>query len=545
MQTAIDFLNSVPLASLMLVVTLGFLLGRLRWRGVSLGPAGGTILVAICLGVLGLSFSELYGSVDPRLTLGSFGFALFVYSVGFEAGPRLFGNLHGGLGWRFAAIGVAANLFALGFAWLAAQLLALGGPATAGLLAGALTSAPAYAAAIEICEDPATLALAFALTYPVGLLGTVWVTQSLPRWMGDDLALGAEEGEEEEEPRGHRGRELTRVFEARQPEAIGASLGELDLGRRTGCYVTRLHRGARFFVPEAGTRIEDRDHLMVRGELEALRRVESLIGPEVFDEELRSRMPSPRAVHVSARGALGVRLADLDLVRRRHCLVTEVIRGGVSIEPGPDLVLARDDVLLVSGQRDDVRAVARELGRFERSSHDTDLGIYAGGIFLGLLLGNLTIPGLGLAIGSAPGLLALGALLGRYRRVGSLSAHVPTAARRLVRDLGILLFVAETGVRAGGSRPEGLEGHLLAVLPAALAVTVLTAATVVFLGRRALRLTPLDAWGGTVGGMTSSAGLAVLRQAADSNAPATSYAAAYAVGTVVATLVGRLVLSLG
>ena len=88
MQTFIAFLNEVPLAGLMLVVALGYTLGRQSIRGISLGPAGGTLAVALLVGFLGLSFRDMYGSEDPHLTLGTLGFALFIYSVGLEAGPR-------------------------------------------------------------------------------------------------------------------------------------------------------------------------------------------------------------------------------------------------------------------------------------------------------------------------------------------------------------------------------------------------------------------------------------------------------------------------
>ena len=81
MQTFIAFLNDVPLAGLMLVVALGYTLGRQSIRGISLGPAGGTLAVALLVGAMGLSFKDMYGSEDPRLTLGTLGFALFIYSV--------------------------------------------------------------------------------------------------------------------------------------------------------------------------------------------------------------------------------------------------------------------------------------------------------------------------------------------------------------------------------------------------------------------------------------------------------------------------------
>ena len=177
-------------------------------------------------------------------------------------------------------------------------------------------------------------------------------------------------------------------------------------------------------------------------------------------------MPSPRRVVVLASDAAGKTLAELDLARRCDCLVVGIERGEVHIEPSAGAHVQRGDVLEVVGRRGDVREAAALLGRLERPSYETDIGVYAGGIFLGLLIGRLGLDvfGVDFSFGVAGGLLVSGILLGRVRRFGPFHTHVPRAARQLVRDLGILLFVAETGVRAGGSSLAGLEGRLVPML---------------------------------------------------------------------------------
>ncbi len=545
MTDTIQTLNAIPLAGLMLVVAAGFLLGRLGWRGMSLGPAGGTMGVAILLGIAGLSFRQLYSTSDPRITVGAFGFALFIYSVGFEAGPRFFDSLRGGKGWHFPFIGAVVNVLAVLLALFCGRLFGLGASATAGLLAGALTSAPTYAAAVEFADDPATLAVAFAITFPAGLVGMLVMAQFLPRLMGDDLAAGATTVEEAEA--GERlSPKLQRAFAVEVDAVIGKPLSELDLVQRTGCIITRVHRGARVAVPDRDTCLALGDHVMARGRFEQLRRFEQLVGPEVYDEDLRKRLPSPRAIQLTRAGAVGKTLRELELFRQHRCLVTGVQRQDQDIEPSADLMLERGDVVLVSGQRDDVRAVARLLGRFERSSYETDIAIYAGGILLGLLLGQLHFGWLGfdLKLGSAGGLLFTGVLLGRFRRIGPFSAHVPIAARQLVRDLGILLFIAETGVTAGGSSLAGIHGLVWQTLVCGLLVTVVPVLGALAVGRYLLTMRPVDAWGSICGGMTSSSALTAIRAAADSSEPTVSYAASYAVASVLATLAGQIVVLL-
>ncbi len=543
MAAAIEYLNAVPLAGLMLVVALGFLLGRLQWRGMSLGPSGGTMGIAILLGVAGLSFRQLYSSSDPRITVGAFGFALFIYSVGFEAGPRIFDSLRGGKGWHFPFIGAVVTVLAVLLALACGRLFELGPSVTAGLLAGALTSAPTYAAAVEVADDRTTLAVAFAITFPAGLLGVVVLAQFLPRLMGDDLAAGTTTLEEAESGSKRRSPKLERAFEVEHEAVAGKPLSALDLVHRTGCIITRHHRDGRVRVPDRDTRLERGDHVMARGRFGQLRRFEALVGSEVYDDDLRRHLPSPRAIQLTRAGAAGKTLRQLELLRRHHCLVTGVQRQDENIEPAADLVLERGDVVLVSGERDDVRAVARVLGRFERSTYETDIAIYAGGILLGLLLGRLHLGWLGfdVKLGAAAGLLATGVLLGRFQRIGPFSTHVPIAARQLVRDLGILLFIAETGVTAGGSPLSGIRGLVWETLGCGLLVTLIPVAGALAIGRYLLAMRPVDAWGSVCGGMTSSSALAVVRDAADSSEPSISYAASYAVASVLATLAGQVV----
>lgn len=532
---------AAPLAAFMLVVALGFALGRAEWRGLGLGPAGGTMAVALAAGAMGLDFDVLYRAEEPRLTLGSFGFALFIYSVGFEAGPRFFAALRDRHGWRLVSVGVLVNVFALGATVLGARMLDLSPSIAAGILAGALTSAPTYAAAAEVCADPASLSLVFALTFPIGLVGLVTLTQVLPRAMGDDLRAG--EAEAEGETVGRRLPVLRRAFAVKVPEALGRTLAELAIPAATGCRLVQIHRGPQVLAATAESRLRQGDHVMAEGRLDGLRELERRIGPEVYDDELRRRLPSPRAIVVTAPEVLGKSLRELPVLRQHHCLVTQVQRHDVALEPTADLQLERDDVVLAVGRRDDLRRVADRLGHFERTARETDLAVYAGGIFLGLLLGWLADRWLHLEAYAA-GLLATGVLLGRFRRIGRWSAHVPAAARQLVRDLGILLFVAETGVAAGGQPFAGVGDRLGELLAVALLVLVVAVVGAVTVGRRLLLLRPVEAWGSVAGGMTSSSALAALRRMSESSEPAVAYTAAYAVGTVFATLAGRWVVTL-
>jgi len=118
---------------------------------------------------------------------------------------------------------------------------------------------------------------------------------------------------------------------------------------------------------------------------------------------------------------------------------------------------------------------------------------------------------------------------------------VPLAARQLVRDLGILLFVAETGLEAGAQLAAGGEYAVWKTALSSLAVMAVPLFTVLLLARFVFRMTTLDALGSVCGGMTSSAALVVLKRVAARNEPAVTFAAAYAVASVLVTMAGHVV----
>ena len=550
MREWIDAVNALPLAGLMFVVALGYSLGRVSYRGVSPGPAGGTLVVALLLGHFGLEPGPVAGLGVTGFSLGTFGFALFIYSVGFDAAPHVFSSFHDRRGWRFVGVAVLVNGLALALAVASARLFALDPSSAAGLLAGALTSAPTYAAASEVVTDTARLSVAFVITYPFGLLGVVFLIQLVPRLLHVDLAQGAASEDEVVDSLQLSGKrpsgpspEVTRAFEVRTEAVVGRCLCELDLVRRTGCVISRLQQGDELVMPDADSVLALGDHVMATGRIDELREFESLVGPEVDTGTLRAEQLPARRVQVRRGEVVGRSLAELRMMSRFHCVVTRVERGSLWIEPDAEVTLARNDVLEVVGHRADIRALARELGHFEPSMSETDIAVYAGGIVLGILLGAVHLRpfGLDLSLGLAGGLLVTGFVLGVQPHLGPLRTHVPREARQLVRDLGILLFMSETGLLAGARLLEGLASSPWQIFAAGLVVNVASVAGTLFVARRLLGLRPLDAWGSICGGLTSSAAFQAVRRVADSNEVAISYAAAYAVGSVLATLAGPLV----
>lgn len=195
----LEFMRSNPVFTLFTVLGCGYLVGRIRIGPISLGPVAGALIVSLFLGQYGFKINEGAQSV---------GFALFIFAVGYQAGPRFFEVLRTqGLQYLMLALFVAAIGIAIAVACGTVMQLPFGG--MAGLLAGAMTTTPTLASAQEavraglvalpdgVTADSAlaTIASSYAITYVVGLLGIIAAVRLLPLMLGIDLAAAAAEME--------------------------------------------------------------------------------------------------------------------------------------------------------------------------------------------------------------------------------------------------------------------------------------------------------------------------------------------------------------
>lgn len=540
----LHFLNEVPLAGFMTCAATGYTLGKIPWRGISIGPAGGTLFAALLLGALGV---EPPTRESGTLSIGFLGFALFIYSVGFEAGPGFVRSFLDRSGWKAVWIGILVNLTALFAAWAWSKAWDLPAAAAAGMLSGALTSAPTYATALMTGLEGAPLACAFALTYPFGLVGLVFMVQLLPGWLHPKWPHPSSDHAQDAESPSQRPRDMeVRAFEIGTQPVAGKRLADLTGLREKRCRVLTLLRSGHVLPALADTVMEKGDRILVRGPLENMATLGGLLGTEVAPGELLQQRAIPRRIQVRRQACLGKPLQELTFPQRYGCLIERIRRGREWMEPHAELILQSGDLLEVSGPPDGLAQLARQVGRFETDSTETHLGVYAAGILVGLLIGHWewSPAGLHLSLGPAGGLLIAGLGLGWLESQGWEPARVPGSARRFVRDLGILMFIGQTGLEAGTNLLTGLPGIGWTVMIGGAAVTSIAVLLPLLFALKPARMKPVHAWGSVCGGMTSSAALNAVRQASGSAEVTVSYAAAYAVASVLAAIAGPLLVAL-
>lgn len=528
-----------PLLALFAVAAIGFVAGKMRIAGVSLGVAA--VLFA------GLFVSALSpGLVVPPI-VPQMGLALFIYAIGLSAGPGFF-KLFRARGLRDGALALAALTLSAGATFGLATALGLSRESAAGLYCGALTNTPALAAVVEhIGPDVATLpVVAYSVAYPFGVLGVLLAVVGVRRAFRLDYAAERTSSV----PADVVGEDLlTATFRITEASACGKPLGELAREQHLRVRFVRHRAASGISVADDHTVLAEGDLLTAVGTAPQLERCTAVLGGRSDEHpELDRSVLDFRRVFVSNPDVVERPIRDLCLHDRFGAAVTRIRRGEVEI-------LADDDTELELGDR--VRVVAprarmSEAGRFFGDSYhslaEIDALTVGLGIVLGLLLGRIPFPlpgGGTFELGVAGGPLIAGLILGRLGRTGPLVWALPYSASITLRQWGLLLFLGGVGLQSGGKfvatamSPEGLR-----LLGAGAVVTLVSALVTLLAGHLLLRI-PFAVLAGTVAGThTQPAALAFAHEQAKSDLPRLGYTAVFPVASVLKIVIAQILVSL-
>jgi putative transport protein len=502
MEAVSGLLVRQELLLLFVVIFVGLMLGRLEYRGVRLGSAG-VLFAGLALG------AWLPHQVESGMTpqLKEFGLVLFVYCVGLTSAPGLFSAWKRG-GLRLNLVILVALVVAALSAVVGGRLLGLDRGQIAGVFCGALTNTPALGAVTDrLAGTPLALqpVLGYSVTYPLGVLGAlIWFRV----FTGARRARLAAEIEQGAQSRGKIG---AATLEVAMKDVIGRSIGELRIRDRVGVVVSRLRRHGELTVPSKSTVFAAGDIVTVVGTEPAIQGAIAFFG-RLSAEHLESQRDrvDMRRILVSRHELVGRSLADLDLGLQFNAQVTRVRRADVDIIPSEELRLARGDRLRVVAPVARLVEVSRYFGDSERELAELDYVALALGLCLGLILARIPLPiaGTRLELGSAGGPLLVALCLGRLGRTGRLDWSVPYEANLVLRELGLLLFLAGVGVGAGGHLVEVYSRQGLVMLALGAAVTLVATGVALPLAHTWGRASVTSSLGAASGMQTQPATLA-------------------------------------
>lgn len=515
-----DLLNSSYFA-LFLIVALGFMLGKIKIKGLSLDVSA-VIFIALLFGH--------FGVIIPK-ELGNFGLVLFIFTIGIQAGPGFFDS--------FRSKGKTLILITL-LIICSAALTAVGlkyafdidTPSVVGLIAGALTSTPGLAVAIDSTHSPLA-SIAYGIAYPFGVIGVILFVKLLPRIMHIDLEQEARRLEKER--RGQFPELNTCIFRISNPLVFGRSLLQINARAVTGAVISRLKHDGQILIPTAHTVLYENDYIQAVGSEESLNQLATLVGereegelPLVDTQEIESLL-------LTKKDMINKQLGDLNLRKNFGCTVTRIRRSGIDLSPSPDLSLKFGDKLMVVGEKEGLKGLARLLGNNAKKLSDTDFFPIAMGIVLGVLFGklNITFPGgMSFSPGLTGGILIVALFLSAIGKTGPILWSMSGPANQLLRQLGLLLFLAEVGTSAGKNLVATFQESGLLLFGVGAAITIIPMLAAVLVGRLVFKISILDLLGTITGGMTSTPGLAAADSMTDSNIPSVAYATVYPIAMV-------------
>jgi len=545
-----QILHSQPVLTLFLIIGSGYLIGRIPIGSFSFGPVAGVLFAGLFL-----------GHFDFRMSPGaqSVGFALFIFSVGYQAGPRFFDVLKTD-GLKYFSLAVVVSVAGLGMAIVVTKLLNLEPGTSAGLLAGGLTSSPTLAAAQEALrggtmKPPAgwtveqmigNVTTGYAITYIFGLAGLITIIKVLPGILGINLQQEAKELEKtEQSDTGEISNISIRAYRVTNEDFTKISVGVLR-ERSTGSFsVGRVRRDGEMISLNPDDFLQIGDVVLVKGDVDAF--VEGgiqEIGEEIIDREFLAQVNDTAQIVVFNRDALGKTLEEINIPRNYGIVLTGIRRMRISIPRSRNFRLRKGDILTVLGPAEQIDRLGQALGQVERDVAETDMVTFAFGIAAGVLIGMLAIKvgGLSIGLGSAGGLLTSGLIIGFLRSIRPTFGRMPDAARWIFMEFGLLLFMAGVGLRAGGDIIETFMEAGPKLVAGGIMVTTIPVLLGYLFGRKVLKINPVLLLGGITGSMTSGASLSVITGAAKSSIPALGYTGSYAFANVLLTIAGSIIL---
>ena len=528
-----------------LIVAVGLGLGKVRIRGISLGIAF-VFFIGILAGHVGLD-------VDARVLdyAETFGLALFVYTLGLHVGPNFFGSLR--------HEGIALNLWGLGVivagTLLALMLVPVTGvklPDMVGILCGATTNTPALGAANQALEhfgiSGKSLALATAVTYPLGVVGVIFAMMFLRKFFVRPADL-------ESKPLTEDNKTYIAELEIINPAIEGKTIERVVQMTHRKFIISRLWRDKEVIVPKADTVLKVNDKVMVVTTREDERAMELLFGKKVETDWNKDKIDwnaidadvESRTLVVTRTALNGKVLGQLQLRNTYSVNVSRITRGDIKLLATDDLRLQYGDRVTVVGKHEAVNNVEQFFGNSVKTLNEPNIGSIFLGLVLGLALGTIPInsPGMDtpIRLGVAGGPIIMGILVGALGPKLHFISYTTRSASLMLRKLGLSIYLACLGLDAGKGffatvvRPEGAMWVALGLL-----ITVLP---VVILGLVALKTKRYDF--GTIcgilcGSMANPMALSYANDTLKGDMASVSYASVYPLGMFVRVVIAQMLI---
>ncbi len=522
-----------------IVIAIGILLGKLKIGGISLGVT----FVLFC-GIVAGHFG--FTGPTPILNfLQDFGLILFVFCIGLQVGPGFFESFKKG--------GVALNGMSVLMIFLNIIVMfacyyiffdtsnKTNLPMMIGVLYGAVTNTPGLGAANEALNSVFTngqipqIANGYACAYPLGVLGIIGATILIRFITKTNLKKEEDELEAEEAANPHA-KPLAITLEVSNVYLAGRTLSQISefLGRDIVC--TRILHQGEMSLPNKNTKFEVGDKLhIVCAEADA-EAIKAFIGPEIdfeWESAITENQPMiSKRVIVTNPKMNGKTLGKMHFSSVYGVNITRITRQGMDLFASRNHHFHIGDRIMVVGREENVNRVAELMGNSARSLNVPNIATIFIGIVIGILFGSIPIavPGVPvpLKLGLAGGPLIIAILIGRFGYRIKLVTYTTTSANMMLREMGLALFLASVGIKAGaGFVQTVVQGDGLLYVLTGFFITVIPILIVGPLARWKFKFNYFTLMGMIAGTYTDPPALAYANASCSKEAPAIGYSTVY------------------
>lgn len=536
-----------------LVISLGVYLGKIKVGGISLGVTF-ILFVGILAGHIGFT-----GPTGTLNFLQDFGLILFVFMIGLQVGPGFFESFgKGGLKLNLlACLAILLNvlvMFSCYFAFFdTTDHKNL--PMMVGTMYGAVTNTPGLGAAKEALYSVFPngmnfdIASGYACAYPLGVIGIIGATLAIRFICKVDIdkenALLTEAEGDNPNAKPH-----TMYLRVENSYIGGRTLQEITdfLNRDVVC--TRLMHNGELSIPSTDTVFHVNDEILIVCAEADAEAVAAFIGPQIdvdwHEEEQPQQMVSRRIV-VTNSGMNGKVLSKLHFRSVYGVNVTRISRQGMDLFASNNYRFQVGDRIMVVGFEENVQRVAELMGNSERRLNAPNIATIFVGVVVGILFGSLplAIPGMPvpLKLGLAGGPLIIAILLGRFGHRMKLVTYTTTSANMMLREIGLALFLASVGIKAGaGFWNTVVQGDGLKYVYTGFLITIIPILIVGTIARLKYKLNYFTVMGAIAGAYTDPPALAYANSVCSVEAPALGYSTVYPLSMFLRILVAQLII---
>ena len=521
-----------------IVIAIGVYLGKLKIGGISLGVTF-VLFAGILAGHVGFT-----GPKEILTFVQDFGLILFVFMIGLQVGPGFFES--------FKKDGVTLNMLSASAILL--NILVMFGcyylffdtsnpnnlPMMIGTLYGAVTNTPGLGAANEALlsvfpNGAPSIANGYACAYPLGVVGIIGAT-ILIKYICKINTADEEEQLNEEDAANPHAKAHNMHLRVENAYITGRTLREVSEFLNRDIVCSRLLHNGEVSIPNSKTKFEVGDELLVVCAEADAEAIKAFIGPEVEAEWDREKDEVQhfvsRRIIVTRPEMNGKTLGKMHFSSVYGVNVTRISRQGMDIFAGRNHHFHVGDKILVVGPEENVNRVAEIMGNSVKRLDAPNIATIFVGIMVGIIFGSLpfAIPGMPvpLKLGIAGGPLIIAILIGRFGYRMKLVTYTTTSANMMLREIGLVLFLASVGIKAGaGFWDTVVQGDGLKYVGCGFLITVIPILIIGTIARLKFKFNYFTIMGMLAGTYTDPPALAYANASCSKEAPAVGYSTVY------------------